>query len=283
MPTALTPTAPRRLPATSRSEAARPDGAAGSIGALSAACLAVLLLAGPAPAQVCGDVNADDVISVSDAQRVLRAAVGQPVELICEGQCSALEERLALLEALLANVTVDGDNLVLTGMNFQVVSGSGETDGDTNGTGNIIIGYNETNEQSDDGSGSHNLVIGQFHSYSGYGGIIAGEDNEILGANSSVLGGEQNRAEEDGSVIVAGQDNETDGEFSVILGGEFNHTLGRSCSVIAGTLNLCTGFSSSIGGGSNNLVSGDRSVIGGTSNRSFGSALGWLSGSLTQF
>jgi hypothetical protein len=250
-----------------------------SLGLLTTAALAVLLAAGPSAAQVCGDVNADNNVTVTDAQRVLRASVGVPVELVCQDQCAALETRLEVLEDLLANLKIDGNNLVLTGMNFQVVSGSGETDGNVNGKGNIIIGYNEADDNDDEDSGSHNLVVGRFHSYSGYGGIVAGEDNEILGAASSVLGGEQNRAEEDGSVIVAGQDNETDGETSVILGGELNHTLTRSSGIAGGSNNVSAGIVSFIDGGNNNIVTGNGSVIGGGSNRTLGSQLAWQAGS----
>jgi len=245
---------------------------------LPALCLAGLLLAPAAGAQ-CGDVNADNNVTAADAQRVLRAAVGQPVDLICEGECSALEPRLAALEALLANVTIVGDNLVLTGMNFQVVSGTGDTDGDVNGTGNIIIGYDEDNDSSDEKSGSHNLVVGRFHSYSNYGGIVAGEDNEITGQSSAVLGGARNSTDGDGGVVVGGLENQADADTSVVLAGENNRANGRSCSISGGGGNLCTGLASSVSGGSDNFVSGAGSVIGGGSNRTLGSNLGWLAGS----
>ena len=65
-----------------------------------AACLACLLLAPAASAQVCGDVNADNEVTASDAQRVLKASVGQPVDLVCQDQCAALETRLAALEEI---------------------------------------------------------------------------------------------------------------------------------------------------------------------------------------
>lgn len=67
---------------------------------------------------MCGDVNADDKVTTTDAQRVLKKAVGQDVAVVCQDQCAVLEERLAALEALLANVSIDGDNLVLSGINF---------------------------------------------------------------------------------------------------------------------------------------------------------------------
>ncbi len=71
-------------------------------------------------------------------------------------------------------------------MNFQVVSGNDTetTDGVINGTGNIIIGYNEGT--SEERTGSHNLVIGTDHSFSSYGGIVAGTDNEIAAPSASL-------------------------------------------------------------------------------------------------
>ena len=42
-----------------------------------------------------------------------------------------------------------------------------------NGKGNLILGYNETPGSQ---TGSHNVVIGPGHSFSGHGGIVAGFD-----------------------------------------------------------------------------------------------------------
>lgn len=250
--------------------------------ALVAAAALAALLTGPASAraQVCGDVNEDNKVTATDAQKVLRAAVGQPVELICTDQCAALEARVAALEALLANVTVDGDNLVLTGMNLQVVSGSGTTNGTVNGTGNLIVGYNETNEGNEKRTGSHNLVVGRYHGYSNYGGIVAGEDNVITGKVASVLGGAQNLASGDGSVVVAGEDNWASSATSVVLAGEANRSNARSCSVLSGQSNLCSGILSTVVGGSNNTCTGQGSVLAGGSSRVLNSNVALLLASL---
>ena len=259
--------------------ARRPLG--GRIGRLAAAVVLAGLFASAAGAQTCGDVNDDNKVTTSDAQRVLQSAVGIPVDLVCSSdQCSALEERLQAVEALLAHVTIDGDNLVLTGMNFQVVSGTGDTDGNVNGTGNIIIGYDESNSNNDEKSGSHNLIIGRNHSYESYGGIVAGEDNEQTGQVASILGGTGNAADGDGAVVVGGQDNQADGETSVILAGENNRAIGRSCSISSGTVNLCSGGASAISGGNSNNVSGTSATIGGGGQGTLNSAGSWLAGSL---
>lgn len=233
----------------------------------AARVLAATVLAGwmglvpAAQAQVCGDVTDDDKITTSDALRVLKASVGQDVELICTDQCAALETRLAALEALLANVTIDGNNLVLTGMNFQVVSGSGTTNGTVNGKGNIIIGYNESNNAQDKRTGSHDLVIGRYHSYSSYGGIIAGEDNQATGTLASVLGGRTNLSSGDGSVVVSGQDNEASEETAVVVGGENNEASGQSSAVVGGASNLASGDGSVVVSGQDNEARQDTAVV----------------------
>ena len=57
-----------------------------------------------------------------------------------------------------------------TAVNVQIVNGSGSTDGLPNGSGNLIVGYNETgNLSGDNRSGSHNIVGGKANSYSSYG------------------------------------------------------------------------------------------------------------------
>ncbi|MCH8504525.1 MAG: hypothetical protein LAT50_09400, partial [Ectothiorhodospiraceae bacterium] len=106
-------------------------------------------------------------------------------------------------------------------VNVQIVNGTGSTDGATNGLGNLILGYNEersgpatctrggrhnsgaadpaTRCEGWNGewaesfkSGSHNLVAGIGNAYSGYGGVVLGENNAATGALTSVLGGENN-------------------------------------------------------------------------------------------
>ena len=92
------------------------------------------------------------------------------------------------IEGLENYLSVDEENhtVLFSGANLQVVSGEGSTDAPVNGLGNIIVGYDENT--SDDKSGSHNLVVGYGHTYSSYGGFVAGQDNSITGAFSSVSG-----------------------------------------------------------------------------------------------
>ena len=112
-------------------------------------------------------------------------------------RAAGLESQVAALNAKLASVsvvTVDGQPTVrFSGVNVQVVDGSGDTDGPVNGRGNVIVGYN-ANCQADTRTGSHNLIVGDAHSYSSYGGLVAGFNNTVSGIWSSVTAGRNNTA-----------------------------------------------------------------------------------------
>ena len=69
------------------------------------------------------------------------------------GGVDGLENYLSVDEAT--------NTVLISGANLQVVSGAGATNADVNGTGNIIIGYDENVENNK--SGSHNLVVGYGH------------------------------------------------------------------------------------------------------------------------
>ena len=77
-----------------------------------------------------------------------------------------------------------------SGVNLQVINGSGsESDitGTGMGTGNLIIGYDETPGTQ---TGSHNLLLGgPSNSYTSFGGIIGGFSNKIPNSYASILGG----------------------------------------------------------------------------------------------
>ena len=163
----------------------------------------------------------------------------------------ALEVRVAALEALLAQVTLEdgGTTVRFTGVNLQIVDGSGDTAGATNSLGNFIVGYNgDAIGSPNDRSGSHNLIVGDEHTYSSFGGFVAGSGNTISGQQASVTGGQTNSAS---------------GPNSSICGGIANRAIGRNSSVSGGRLNVATAESSSISGGLQNRASGNFSAIGG--------------------
>ncbi len=247
----------------------------------AAVCLVVLGWSVSAAAQECGDVTDDGGVFASDALAVLKKAVGQDVELICTDGCALLEPRLEALETLLASLSIDGDNLVLTAMNLQVVSGSGDTDGTVNGLGNVIVGYDEANT-GDSKDGSHNLVVGAFHDYPSYGGLVAGQNNSVSGEASSVTGGRLNIAEGDLSTINGGLLNQARGLTSSIAGGEDNLTNSTSAVVSGGTGNTADGETAAVSGGEDNEAAGASSVVSGGRGRTATSSFDWHAGGLFQ-
>jgi hypothetical protein len=78
--------------------------------------------------------------------------------------------------------------VVFTAVNVFIQNGEGDTE-TTNGTGNLIMGYNESPLTNPTRTGSHNLVVGIDHEYTSYAGLVAGEDNTVSAPYASVVGG----------------------------------------------------------------------------------------------
>jgi len=217
-----------------------------------------------ADAQECGDVNGSNTVTASDALAVLTKAVGLDAGLICAGDCAELEPRVAALEALLANVSIEGNALVLTGMNLQVVDGTGDTAGTPNGLGNVIIGYNEAT-LGQVRTGSHNLIIGREHDYQAYGGLVCGYNNKLVASEASV---------------IAGAANVASGQRAAVVGGTFNAASGYAATVGGGLLNYASGGHASVSGGEGNTAAGERSVLSGGLQRDVTGTNDWGAGSL---
>lgn len=159
-------------------------------------------------------------------------------------------------------LTFDEDNnIYLTGANLNIRSGSGRTYGAVNGLGNLIIGYNESD--SDTRTGSHNLVVGPYQSYSSYGGFLAGFANTISGPFSSVSGGAGNTASGPYSSVSGGGWNTASGDFSSVSGGAENTASGYASSVSGGLYGTASGKYSGVSGGRKNTASGDTSSVSG--------------------
>ncbi len=252
--------------------------------------VAVVIVAPPsqvALATECGDVvgNGDGVFA-TDALAVLRKAVDTPgVVLACEGDCGALEARVAELEALLVNLSVQGGNLVLTGMNLQILSGSGSTEGPVNGLGNLIVGYNEDQAGSDDPEvriGSHNVVIGDDHTFASYSGLVTGLDDAIVSPYCSVTGGRQNVASGEGASVSGGEENTASGEVSVVSGGDSNEASDFGAAISGGWHNIASNEVAWVGGGTENTASGATAAVSGGLNVSAPGASDWAAGALWQ-
>ena len=156
------------------------------------------------------------------------------------------------IESLQQYVSVENGRVLIEGADLQVVSGSGQTDGEVNGKGNLIIGYNE--DFYNLRTGSHNLVLGSYHNYSSFGGMVCGFENSISGEFSSVTGGSFNSAT---------------GVSCAILGGQHNTATGNMTSVSGGSTNHCSGNSTSVLGGYQNSASENLSTVVGDSTRSY--------------
>jgi hypothetical protein len=141
-----------------------------------------------------------------------------------EARVAELEGQVAALHELLAHFSRSGDEIFITGANVNIVAGSGDTDGPTNGLGNLIVGYNEDSFRHATRTGSHNLVVGPEHTYSSFGGFVVGFKNTVSGLYSSVSGGGRNVASGDGSSVSGGRNNDAGGNWSVVVGGNGNST-----------------------------------------------------------
>jgi hypothetical protein len=171
---------------------------------------------------------------------------------------------------VLALFTRSGNDVFITGANVHIVNGLGAT-ATQNGTGNLIVGYNEPREGGDDRSGSHMLVVGAENNYTHGGGIVAGFHNQTDGDFASVTGGNFNLASGLYSSVAGGFENTASGLYSSVGGGFENVAGGGAAAVSGGMGNLASGAFSWSGGGAGNIASGlQSSVSGGSSSTASG-------------
>jgi hypothetical protein len=229
-----------------------------------------------------------------------------------------LAPRVAALEKLLKHFTQVGNEVIITGANLRIVNGLGQTDcgeADTlipncpNGLGNLIVGYNESRRVSsleDIRTGSHNVVVGSFHNFSRFGGVVVGLWNEISGEfaavsggqfstasgrAASVSGGAINTASGEAAAVSGGLDNTASGEFAAVSGGFGNTASGFAASVSGGGRNpfseeeegnTAAGDIAAVSGGSGNMANGFLSAVSGGRNRTAAEAFEWVAGSLIE-
>lgn len=140
----------------------------------------------------------------------------------------ALEAQIARLNRLLAGISRKGGNLTMEGMNVILTNGSGTTD-TTNGTGNLIVGYNA----ADAVTGSHNIVVGNGNQCGAYGAVVSGEDHRIRGRYPAAVGGRKNTVTGNFAFAAGGEGNKADGKLSAVIGGKKNHA-GGEMAIISG-------------------------------------------------
>jgi hypothetical protein len=140
------------------------------------------------------------------------------------------------LETLLAHFSRQGNQVTISGANLRVVNGTGVTES-KNGLGNLIVGYNELREDdSNDRSGSHNLVVGMKNGYSSHGGVVFGLYNHSFGPFTTVGGGAGNKPQAFASSVASGRDNVVTGLFAAVSGG-YTNTAQGDYSTAGGGLN----------------------------------------------
>lgn len=180
--------------------------------------------------------------------------------------------------------------LRVDGANLQVVNGTGSTGGDPNGLGNLLIGYNEdTDTNAEQRTGSHMLVVGRDNSYTRYGGLVVGVQNEAAGDWSSAIGSLSRASGQEcvsigfltqadalyslalnsvggvaageRSVVLGGGGARTEGFESVAIGGRFTRATNTNSVSIGGDNVQATGAFSVAVGGDDNLASGFGSTV----------------------
>ncbi len=138
-----------------------------------------------------------------------------------------------------------------TGVNVQIVSGSGSTAGTVNGEGNLIIGYDEgTGTQT----GSHNLVLGGRQEYTSFGGLLADYDNSLTAPFASISGGRENSVTREEGSISGGIENKVKATGASVSGGSGNTAEGNNTTVSGGADNRAEATGSSISGGIGNYT-----------------------------
>ena len=188
------------------------------------------------------------------------------VELVRQGLSGETEEdgtTLAILTIRQVDLVVEGGNLVVR-----------STDPDPqrlDGTGNLIVGWNR-----DDGTalrdGSNNLVLGDYHSYPSYGGLLTGYGNTVAGPYGAAIAGTDNTVTGYGASAVGGIQDQAIGAYAVTTGGSYNRAIGPHATVGGGQ-----GNDAGIEGDTTNT---DQHVSGGYGNKATGTFAAAVGGNL---
>jgi hypothetical protein len=259
------------------------------LSSLAAACA---IASAPSRAQ---DANAT-IAALSAQVRALGDQVRQ-VSALAAGQQQALADvrkSNAAMQARLTCITKSTPtDFIFEGCNVHILNGAGSTTS-LNSLGNLIIGYNKN--QVSQRSGSHNIVVGDLHEYTSYGGVVTGTENTISSPNSTIMSSVDSSTTGTGGAAIIGADRgmtqgnavllggsqnfaSSGAHFAVAVGGNQNQVLSGNAVAMAGTLNVASGGNAVVCGGSENTASGGGSVAcGGTGNKGIGSSAVALGG-----
>jgi hypothetical protein len=150
----------------------------------------------------------------------------------------------------------------ITGANLRLVNGLRAT-ATANGLGNLLVGYNEPRQGGNVETGSHNVVVGQGHNFSSFGGLVVGRQNEISGAFAAISGGFDNTASGASAAVSGGIFNRASGASAAVSGGFDNTASASATSVSGGRGNTASGESATVSGGHGNTASGHTATISG--------------------
>jgi hypothetical protein len=250
----------------------------------SSLALAGAIACSPSHAQ---DANAT-IAALSAQVKVLGEQVRQ-VSALAASQQQALAEVRKSNQAMalrLSCVTKStSTDFIFDGCNVHIQNGTGST-ASTNALGNLIIGYNKN--QVSQRTGSHNVVVGDLHEYTSYGGVVTGTENTISSPNSTIMSSVDSSTTGTGGAAIVGADRgmtqgnavllggsqnfaSANAHFAVAVGGNQNQALSGNAVVMAGTMNVASGGNAIACGGSENTASGTGAIAcGGTGNKGVG-------------
>ena len=182
---------------------------------------------------VCGGLAALPATAQTPSELQAQITALQAQITAQQGQIATLQSQITGVEADIPDcmTTAAGagtiNDVIFSGCNVHVQNGQGQTNS-RNRVGNLIIGYNERVGTPARG-GSHNVVIGQRHSYSSHGGLVAGYNNTLSAKYASVIGGRNNEASGFGASVSGGRNNEASGDYASVSGGRDNTANGFIC------------------------------------------------------
>ena len=219
--------------------------------------------------------NASEALAVTPGWECIPTTAGQAVVSGGTGATPACGAgSTAVLAPTFVSSGVGGKPTVqFASVNVQIISGSGSTDGTVNGTGNLVVGYEE-NANNFSRTGSNNLIVGADNGWTSSGGIIGGDGNFSSGAGA-VLFGMFNTATGSDSFIGGGCGNLAGGSgkpfkkkcptkgTQAILGGHANQATAGQASIAGGQFNLANDLFASVAGGCSNIA-GPGSPLSGT-------------------
>lgn len=247
-------------------------------------------------AALASEVNANfSAVSTQVNDNDSRIATLEATIATLQSTVSTLQGQLSTISgsnimALEPYVTVADDSrgpiATFTGINLQLVNGSGQTES-ANGLGNLIIGYDRPrdddtffcsygiheDESACSGagetwavshkSGSHYLVIGDRNNYSVWGGMVVGHHNTSNNVFASVAGGIYNTASGRWASVTSGDNNTASGVGASVSGGTYNISSSAGASVSGGRYNTANSYDASVSGGSYNTARGIASSVNG--------------------